>query len=341
MVPPPAFDQPVYSPQKIAVVVAELAEQGVAPSAALEGTGLDPAQLQTASTRVSYRQFDTAFRNALRLSHDPAIALRAGQRMHITAHGIYGYALMSSPTYADAVDFSARYFRVMGPLTDIAWANDDSTVTYTCEPVHWPDPTQPIYRFVVEFALSMHLTVALDMAGESFAFSRVDVAYAAPAHADAYTSLFQCPVRFAQPHNGLQYDGAWLARSVTLADPITNATAREMCERMLSEVSDSGGIAADIRRALMAYPGRFPNVEAMAETLAMHPRALRRRLEAENTSYRDLLAEVRTRLAIEYLRKTRMTNEDIASRLGYSDAANFRHAFTRWTGKCPSEFRGG
>ena len=47
------------------------------------------------------------------------------------------------------------------------------------------------------------------------------------------------------------------------------------------------------------------------------------------------------RLAIEYLRKTRMTNEDIASRLGYSDAANFRHAFARWTGKSPSEFRGG
>ena len=126
---------------------------------------------------------------------------------------------------------------------------------------------------------------------------------------------------------------------MTFADPITNTTAREICERMLSEVSDAGSISANIRRALMEQPGRFPNVEAMAETLAMHPRALRRRLETENTSYRDLLAEVRMRLAIEYLRKTRMTNEDIASRLGYSDAANFRHAFARWTGKSPSEFR--
>lgn len=71
----------------------------------------------------------------------------------------------------------------------------------------------------------------------------------------------------------------------------------------------------------------------------MHPRALRRRLEAEDTSYRELLAEVRTRLAIEYLRKTAMTNEEIANRLGYSDAANFRHAFIRWTGKSPSDFR--
>jgi len=49
---------------------------------------------------------------------------------------------------------------------------------------------------------------------------------------------------------------------------------------------------------------------------------------------------VRMRLAIEYLRKTQMTNEEIAARLGYSDAANFRHAFTRWTYKNPSDFRG-
>jgi AraC-like DNA-binding protein len=339
--PSPAFDQRIYSPQKISAVVAELAEQGVAVGDALEGTGLDAAQLQEASTRVSYRQFDAAFRNGLRLSSDPAIALRAGQRMHITAHGIYGYALLSSPTYADAVDFSARYFRVMGPLTDMACTRDDDTVTYTCEPIHWLDPTQPIYRFVVEFALSMHLTVALDLAGKSFGFSRVELAYAAPVHTGAYDSLFGCPVLFERRRNALQYDGAWLGRSVAFADPITNATAREMCERLLSEVSDAGGITALIRRALMEQPGRFPNIEAMAERMAMHPRALRRRLESENTSYRDLLAEIRTRLAIEYLRKTRMTNEDIASRLGYSDAANFRHAFARWTGKSPSDFRAG
>jgi AraC-like DNA-binding protein len=115
--------------------------------------------------------------------------------------------------------------------------------------------------------------------------------------------------------------------------------AREMCEQVLSEVNHAGGIAADVRRVLIEQPGRYPNIEAIAERLSMHPRALRRRLEAEDTSYRELLAEVRTRLAIEYLRKTAMTNEEIANRLGYSDAANFRHAFIRWTGKSPSDFR--
>jgi AraC-like DNA-binding protein len=115
--------------------------------------------------------------------------------------------------------------------------------------------------------------------------------------------------------------------------------AREMCEQVLSEVNRAGGLATDVRRILVEQPDRYPSIEAIAKKLSMHPRALRRKLEAEDTSYRELLAEVRTRLAIEYLRKTAMTNEEIANRLGYSDAANFRHAFIGWTGKSPSDYR--
>ena len=123
------------------------------------------------------------------------------------------------------------------------------------------------------------------------------------------------------------------------ADPITNAMAREMCEKSLAEVNQAEGVAADIRRILVEHPGRFPSIEAMADELKLNPRTLRRKLDSEETSYREILAEVRMRLAIGYLRETGMTNEEIASRLGYSDAANFRHAFVRWTGKNPSDFR--
>ena len=117
--------------------------------------------------------------------------------------------------------------------------------------------------------------------------------------------------------------------------------AREICEQLLDDVNRAGGVAADVRQILIEHPGRYPSIETIAEKLQMYPRALRRKLETEGTSYRDLLAEVRMRLAIEYLRKTEMTNEEIATRLGYSEAANFRHAFLRWTGKNPSVFRGG
>ena len=67
-------------------------------------------------------------------------------------------------------------------------------------------------------------------------------------------------------------------------------------------------------------------------------RTLRRKLEAEGTSYSELLASVRA-LAIDYLSTTTLSTEDIASTLGFSDAVGFRHAFKRWTGMTPSDVR--
>jgi AraC-like DNA-binding protein len=252
---------------------------------------------------------------------------------------MYGYALLSSATHAEARDFAARYIRVVGPFCDFVITNEEAKVVVRFEPLHWPNPTEDVHRFAIEFALSAHQTTTRDRIGPAFRFSRVQVDFAAPPYADVYESVFKCPALFGQRECGYEHerdDGR-----VALADPRTHAMAREMCEQLLGNVNRAGGVAADIRQILIEHPGRYPNIETIAEKLQMYPRALRRKLEAEGTSYRDLLGEVRMRLAIEYLRKTEMTNEEIATRLGYSDAANFRHAFSRWTGRSPSEFRGG
>ena len=336
---PPSYEQRMYAPHSIAAIVAELVKEGVEATVVLEGAGLTNSQLNVQTTRISYRQLDIVIRNALRLSSDPAIALRAGLRMHITTYGMYGYALLSSATHAEACDFAARYVRVVGPFCDFLVAYDGETVHVTFEPLHWPNPTEDIHRFAVEFALSAHLTTIRDRVGGTFGFSRVSLDYPAPPHAADYENLYKCPVIFEQSHCG--YEHYREEGPSTLADPRTHAMAREICEQLLDDVNRAGGVAANIRQILIEHPGRYPSIETIAEKLQLYPRALRRKLEAEGTSYRDLLGEVRMRLAIEYLRKTEMTNEEIATRLGYSEAANFRHAFLRWTGKNPSVFRGG
>ncbi|MCB1414501.1 MAG: AraC family transcriptional regulator [Xanthobacteraceae bacterium] len=334
-----SFERCIYAPHSIAAIVAELAEQSIEPGAVLEGTNLVQSQLDSHTTKVSYRQIDLVVQRALKLTSDPAIALRAGERMHVTAYGMYGYALLSSATNDEARDFAARYIRVVGPFCDFRVAAETSeAMAFVIEPLHWPDPADDRHRFAVEFALSAHLTATRDHVGSDFAFSRVMLDYPAPSYAEDYDRLFACPVQFDQRACGYEHEHGEFPRR-RLADPRTHAMAREMCEQLLEEVNQAGGVASDIRRILIEQPGRYPSIEAIAEKLEMYPRALRRKLEAEGTSYRDILAEVRMRLAIEYLRKTQMTNEEIAGRLGYSDAANFRHAFMRWTGKNPSDFR--
>jgi AraC-like DNA-binding protein len=333
----PSYEERIFPPQIFAAIVAELHKQGADRSVALEGTGIDASQLDAHTTRISYRQLDILSRNAMRLSSDPAIALRAGERMRVTAYGMYGYALMSSATPAQARAFSVRYNRINGPFCDLAVSDDGPTIVVTVEPTHWPNPTDDVHRFAVEFSLSTHLTLLRDRAGQAFRFSRVLLHYAAPPHADAYIRRFECPVLFDQRSCGYEY--VLEDSPSAFADQRTHAMARELCEQLLVEINQAGGVASDIMRILIEQPGRYPGIDAIAEKLHMYPRGLRRKLQAEGTSYRDLLAEIRMRLAIEYLRKTQMTNEEIASRIGYSDAANFRHAFARWTGKSPSAFR--
>ena len=335
----PSFEHRIYPVHKVAAVVSVLVADGIPATEALSGSGIVESRLHAPDTRISYRQMLTVFRNALRLSSDPALALRAGQRMHVTAYGMYGYALLSSPTHAAAVDFAIKYHRLMGPVADIGFSQEEGAAIFAYEPVLSLDPTEDLYRFALEFQFSSHRTLNKDLYGSSFEFSGVRAAYAAPAHARLYTKIFKCPILFNQARNELRFDTTWMSDPMVHSDPITNAMVRELCEQSLVEMSRAGSVASAIHRILVEHPGRFPDMESMAAELSMNTRTLRRKLAAEQTSYRKILADVRMRLATEYLRKTSMTNEEIASRLGYSEAANFRHAFTRWTRKNPSDFR--
>jgi AraC-like DNA-binding protein len=335
----PGFEQKRYSPHSIAAIVAELGRQGIDAATALEGTGLSREQIDAHTTKISYRQLDKVIRNALRLSKDPAIGLRAGQRMHVTAYGLYGYALLSSATRKAAEEFADRYVRVVGPFCDFAFSRNEATILTTFEPLHWTNPREDAHRFAVEFALSAHLTTIRDYVGADFRFAGAWVDYAAPAHAETYERTLDCPVGFGQNVSGYTYES--VDAPLPLADPRTFRMALEMCEDLLGDINNAGGMSADIRSVLIGQPGQYPTIESIAGRFRVHPRALRRKLEAEGATYRGIVAEVRKRLAIEYLRKTSMTIEEIASRLSYSDAANFRHAFVRWTGKSPSDFRSG
>ena len=337
--PPPSLEHRIYPTHRVAAIIAVLAQDGIPAAEALSGSGIAESRLLAPATRISYKQMLTVIRNALRLSPDPAFALRAGQRMHLTAYGVFGYALLSSPTHAASADLAAKYYRVMGPVADLEFIQEDDTAICVYEPILSHDHTDELYRFAMEFHFASQVTVYGDLYGPSFRFSGARAAYAAPVHARAYKTILQCPVLFDQARNELRFDAVRMKDPMVYANPITNAMVSDMCEQSLVEVIMGGGVASDIHRILVEHPGRFPDIDAMAVELGLNERTLRRKLEAENTSYRQVLAEVRMRLAIEYLRKTPMTNEEIAARLGYSDAANFRHAFTRWTNKHPSDFR--
>jgi AraC-like DNA-binding protein len=99
----------------------------------------------------------------------------------------------------------------------------------------------------------------------------------------------------------------------------------------MEEFDLHSGFVGKVRQVLMTNLMRPTSFERVAQNLHISARTLRRKLREENTSFRRLIDELRRDIAIRYLRDTDLTVEDIAESLGFSDAANFQHAFRRWT----------
>ena len=108
---------------------------------------------------------------------------------------------------------------------------------------------------------------------------------------------------------------------------------------LIAKLKHQSYFADDVRMLLLAKPGRFPAIDEVAGQLNVSVRTLRRRLNEENCSYRDLLEEVRYQLAKEYLLDTQLPLAEIAELLGYTDPGNFSHAFRRWSGHSPRAHR--
>ena len=62
-------------------------------------------------------------------------------------------------------------------------------------------------------------------------------------------------------------------------------------------------------------------------------------LLAEGATFTKILEELRAALARRYLRDRKLPVSEVAWLLGYQEVSSFTHAFKRWTGMTPRQFR--
>jgi AraC-like DNA-binding protein len=86
-------------------------------------------------------------------------------------------------------------------------------------------------------------------------------------------------------------------------------------------------------------PSGSLGIISVADSLHLTPRTLRRRLAAEDKSFKQLVSEVRQDLATQYILDRTLTLTEISFMLGFSEASAFSRAFRNWTGRSPGEMR--
>jgi len=109
-------------------------------------------------------------------------------------------------------------------------------------------------------------------------------------------------------------------------------------------LADRPKLRASLRSAVeRVLPQLLPHAKAsasnVAQKLAISKRTLSRKLRDENVAFSEVLEETRAALARRYLAERDLPVSEIAWLLGYSEVSSFTHAFKRWTGMTPRQFR--
>ena len=310
-------------------------ERGLTEAQCLAGTGLAVEDLRRPGAEVDAAVELSVIESLLDALDDPALAVEAGTRYHLTTYGIWGFALASSPTVGSALEVGMRFVDLSFTFCRLVVERDDVELRLVLDDAALP----PVVRdFVAVRDRGGLRTIVSELTAGSLAVRRVELAVPPPTDARRLQEVFGVVPDFGADRHLAALDLASLDLPLPQADELTAAMTETQCRALLERRRTRTGTAGQVRDLLTTAPGSMPSLTQVRQSLALSERTLRRRLDGEGTSYRALVDEVRETLAEELLSTGGLSVEQVAHRLGYAETASFTHAFTRWKGLSPRAF---
>lgn len=311
-------------------------EHGLSLSSCLSGTELTEAMLaDPGATVVAADELQVARNLVTQLGAEKPLGLDAGLRYHLTAYGIWGYALLSSPTLRSAIDIGLRYLDLTYAFCQIRSEVRGDELWLILDDSDIPADMR---RFMVERDSAAIMTIQHELFAQAIPVKAVGYRFSAPAYPERLQEIFGITAHYNADCHYAVLDSRLLDLPLPQANPATAAFCESQCQTLLSQRLARSGLAAQVRDCLLKKPGHLPDMDETARALGHSLRTLHRRLKDEGTSFRALTEEVREALAEEFLQNSHLSVAEIADRLGYAEASSFIHAFKRWKGHPPRAY---
>src|SRR5258708_6029990 len=156
-----------------------------------------------------------------------------------------------------------------------------------------------------------------------------------------YKSFLASDVEFGADADAIIFGEQVASVAIVGADNYLNKLLRQYADEALAHrPQERSGVRVDVERVIpQLLPHGKAKTSEVARQLGLSSRTLSRSLSAEGASFGKLLEEFRAALARRYLNDRELPISAIAWLLGYREISSFTHAFKRWTGMNPREFR--
>ncbi|WP_417685744.1 AraC family transcriptional regulator [Roseibium sp.] len=267
---------------------------------------------------------------------DDSFGVAAGAATKIGDGRIFDYFVLSAPTVRQALNNWVRFQATRTNAVDIGVQIEDGKAF-----LNWgiSDIFGPRTQFC-GMLMAFSATRIRHMLAQEDPALIVEFTHSEPSNIDEYHRVFGPGVTFNRDHDRVGFDTKYLDIPLPTAEPtlfsiIEDAALNELRQRQW-ENTDLIRISKQVGNSLKQGD---MTLDTVARDLGMSKRTLQRTLEGSNTSFRQLVDDVRRELAGRYLTETDLPMSEITFLLGYSELSVFSRAAKGWFGMPPKAYR--
>ncbi len=267
-------------------------------------------------------------------ANDPTLLLRYMEAMTLDAFRPITFACLCSPNLNTAAKRIATYQPIVGPARLIVNRTTDQTVITISQ----QEGYSPLPRILILYNLLYLVKVARAATREHVVPLSISVTVdlSAPEQYEAY---FGVPLQNGG-RNSIVFSAEDAQRPFLSPNPALWSVFESELQKRMTDITNADQTSTQVRACLneMLASGQT-SIGDVATKLSVSPRTLQRRLRDEETSFQQILNQLRQEMAYHYLLKSDYTSQHIAFLLGYEETRSFFRAFRTWTGDTPEAFR--
>jgi AraC-like DNA-binding protein len=323
----------------VATLIAETLQTHykVDPAPLFQQAGLDLAKINDPNSRINRAKIMTLWDVAAAATKDPCIGLVVGFNIRPTSYYALGYAWLASRTLLEALERLVHYYQVI-VTAPLELSICKKAATYRLEVVY-PDPKYAASPIALDSFLASIVKLCRSASSTAFRPQEVFIAHEEMGDPATYRELFDAPVHFSAGTNALCFE----RKALDALLPGENPALVQMNDKASADYLDSldpDKVASEVRRLLLnLLPAGKTSQQQVASRMHRSLSKLQRQLHAEGTSYMEIREDTRQSLGEKYVRERKLSMNEIAFLLGFSDQSNFSRAFKRWTGMTPRQFQ--
>jgi AraC-like DNA-binding protein len=314
---------------------ARLRELGKDVKVVLSKAGLRLEEVDDPTVRLEMRAQIKLLELAAEELQDDFLGFHLARSFDLREIGLVYYVMASSEQLADALRNAERYSRIDSDGARLRFKLDGTAGIA----IDYVNVDRGSDRHQIEFWLVTLMRLCRQLT-DSRITARLKVRHSRAGSVE-FKSFFGTDVEFDADADEIIFPAPIASLPIVGRDTHLNKLLRRYAEEALACQPELRG--RNHSRVERIIPQLLPHgraeVSEVARQLGMSARTLSRKLRDEGVTYAEILDKLRSALAKRYLNDHELPVTQIAWLLGYQEVSSFTHAFKRWTGITPREFR--